>query len=319
MKVWLVIIFVLVFGLIGLTVFNAAREKNGEDLKTEEATSAKTEELKGFSLSPKSFTAPDFTDFFVKANEGGDSITGWAEIEQFANAQSVPYVVAGLAKQYSYEPIILVGLKNSNSFSDYEENLVSFVKDNKIDYLGIGVEVNRYTDYEGYVNAYASLYDKVKEVSPNTKIFTVYQYETFLGLNGGLFGGVNDEGNAQWDRLDDISSDMIGFTTYPGLIYKDPNEIPVDYYAKITQHTTKPIIFTEIGWFREGPTGWESSAKEQAQFVEKYFDLTKELDVKANIWTFLYDSDSQEFFRTMGLLKDNEETSLAFEAWKNSN
>ena len=47
--------------------------------------------------------------------------------------------------------------------------------------------------------------------------------------------------------------------------------------------------------------------------------LTKELDVKANIWTFLYDSDSQEFFRTMGLLKDNEETSLAFEAWKNSN
>ena len=112
-----------------------------------------------------------------------------------------------------------------------------------------------------------------------------------------------------------IKADMIGFTTYPGLIYKNPDDIPDDYYSVIKQRINKPIVFTEIGWFREGPVGWESSDDEQKLFVE--IPPTRiSLDVRLNIWSFLYDPDTDSLFRTMGLLEDSEETSPALKLGK---
>lgn len=278
-------------------------------------------------MSPKSFSQNDFTAFFDKADESGDAITGWAEIEGFGNEQGVPFVVAGLAKQYNYEPIILVGLKNAKDASD-KELLLSFLKKNKINYLGLGVEVNRYSDYDSYAAVYNEIYDSVKEASPKTQVFPIFQYEQMKGLQGGLFGKENNPNNAEWVLIDKLKLDMIGFTTYPGLIYKNPGEIPSDYYLEIKNHVNKPVVFTEIGWFRsfDKVSEWESSEKEQADFIVKYFDLTKDLDVKLNIWSFLYDPDGEglefkETFNTMGLLAkdDSDGTSLVFEAWKKGN
>ncbi|MEK6824794.1 MAG: hypothetical protein AABY02_02960 [Nanoarchaeota archaeon] len=312
--VWIILVVAVL--LIGFIIVVALDSQDEEIIKGQSGREIKTE-LNGVSLSPKSFGAGDFSSFFVKANEAGEAITGGDELGQISDSSSAS-IVARFSSQYDYEPVILIGLKNTNNLNADKEKLRNLLEKQNIKYLGLGVEANRYENYDAYASAYNELFEMVKKISPDTQIFPIFQYEQMRGLRGGLFGAENDNGNAEWALLS-MKADMIGFTTYPGLIYKNPDDIPDDYYSVIKQRINKPIVFTEIGWFREGPVGWESSDDEQKLFVEKYFALTNDLDVRLNIWSFLYDPDTDSLFRTMGLLEDSEETSPAFEAWKNGN
>jgi len=77
----------------------------------------------------------------------------------------------------------------------------------------------------------------------------------------------------------------------------------------------KEVLFTEIGWFREGPEGWESDGEEQARFIRRLFDLTEDLKPSLLIWSFLYDPEAQPPFDSMGLLDADEAHDEAWEAW----
>jgi hypothetical protein len=94
--------------------------------------------------------------------------------------------------------------------------------------------------------------------------------------------------------------------------------MPAGYYADVRNHTEKPVIFTEAGWFSVGPPGWESSEEEEARFVDFYLDQAASLKPGLLIWSFLYDQNVQAPFDTMGLLARNETTSPAWEAWLRS-
>jgi hypothetical protein len=167
------------------------------------------------------------------------------------------------------------------------------------------------------VDLYAEVYDEVKAVSPNTNVFTNFQLEKMKGLRGGLFGGTNDPDKAQWFLLDRFKQDIVSFSTYPMLIYKSPSEIPSDYYdEKITAHTSKPIAFTEIGWHSDDDIpGWESSGTEQAEFIETFFTLTRNLDMPIAIWSFMFDQDIPDPFKHTGLIHNDGTAKPAWDAW----
>jgi hypothetical protein len=167
------------------------------------------------------------------------------------------------------------------------------------------------------VQLFADTYDAVKKKSPDTKVFTVFQLEHLKGLKGGLYGGVNDPGAAEWALIDRFpKADLVGFTTYPGLIFKDPSEMPADYYAEIRNHSSKPVAFTEIGWQSEAwPAGWESGDAEQAAFVSRFFELTGGLNKEMAIWSFLYDPAAQKPFDSMGLIKKDGMKRPAWDIW----
>ena len=59
--------------------------------------------------------------------------------------------------------------------------------------------------------------------------------------------------------------------------------------SEITEHTSLPIAFTEMGWFRHGFTGWESTPDEQAAYIDRYFELSEPIDPVFTIWSFYYD------------------------------
>jgi hypothetical protein len=136
------------------------------------------------------------------------------------------------------------------------------------------------------------------------------------GLDGGFFVGVNDPANSQWDLLDDFETDIAAFTLYPCLIYDDPADIPDDYLTEITEYTDQPIAFTEMGWFRDGYPGWESSSEEQATFIDRYFELSEPINPVFTIWSFLYDQDTFEPFNSMGLLDVNMTETAGWDAWR---
>ncbi|HEY49806.1 MAG TPA: hypothetical protein G4O13_07155 [Dehalococcoidia bacterium] len=297
-------------------------------------TGAAKQPLKGVSLSPISFEADDFTDFFDKAKQAGDIVMwagDWIELGNTGGGGAT--VTAELASTYNYIPLIeahfftqssgeLVRPLDDATKQIYRNSAADFADRYKPEYLVFGIEVNALyekspEDFDEFVEFFSEVYDAVKATSPDTKVFTTFQLERMKGLQGGLFGGENDPVSlSQWSLLDRFpKSDLVAFTTYPCLIYKAPSEIPLDYYSEISTYTTKPVAFTEIGWFRDGPSGWESSQEEQAEFISTFFKLTGELEPEIAIWSFLYDQDIESPFETMGLLKVDETSSIALETW----
>ncbi len=293
--------------------------------------------LKGVSLSPKSFQSSDFTDFFEKAKQTG-SIISWAgDWNELSGTKSGgPVVVTSLASTYGYIPVIeaqfftqsggmLLRPLDDATKQIYKDSAAAFADKYKPKYLAFGIEVNMLyekspADFDAFAQFYSEVYDAVKVKSPGTKVFTIFQLEKMKGLNGGLFGGTNNPAKSQWSLTDRFpKSDIIAFTTYPGLIYKDPSEIPLDYYSEIKSRTTKPIAFTEIGWHSNAsPAGWESSDDEQAEFAVTFFNLTKDLKKEMFIWSFMYDQNTIEPFNSMGLRRSSGDAKPAWENWVNA-
>ena len=94
------------------------------------------------------------------------------------------------------------------------------------------------------MNFYNDVYDAVKAESPQTKIFPNFQLEKMKPTKGRTLGEANDPSKSEWDLLDRFPKmDLAAFTTYPGLIYRSPSEIPADYYSEIQQHHHKTCCF----------------------------------------------------------------------------
>jgi len=288
------------------------------------------EPMKGVSLSPISFVGEDFTGFFAKAKAAGDIVMwagDWYELETGAGN-----VVAGLSEVYGYIPLIEVTYYSQgiNEFirrleeisrARYIQIVSDYAERSRPRYLGIGIESDVMyekspEEFEEFVKVYDEAYEAVKSKSPDTKVFTVFQLENMKGLKLWETGG---KGQPQWELIDRFKTDIVVFSTYPGLIYKDPGDIPADHYKEILIHTNKSIAFTEIGWHSGGyPIGWESSEDEQARFIETFFELTKDLDVELYIWSFLYDQETIEPFDSMGLYDREGHERPALDAWINA-
>ena len=302
-----------------------------DETPTESETPTLEYGLKGVSFSPRNYTGEGIIDFFTKAPESNDLITWVGDWVQLDDSNTAPYLAYGMRSLYGYEALVITAYIDQGSGvllrpldeetkQQYLDSAVSFTSTYKPRYMGFGVEMNivemkNSEAYEEFKAFYPTVYDAVKEVSPDTLVFTVWQLEHMKGLDGGLFGGVNDPDNAQWSLLDDFESDISAFTLYPCLIYGDPQEIPDDYLTEIAEHTDKPIAFTEMGWFREGFPGWESSPEEQAAYIDRYFELSASIDPVFTIWSFYYDQATFEPFSTMGLLDVNMTETAGLDAW----
>jgi hypothetical protein len=282
--------------------------------------------LRGVSVSPKSFAPDDFQDFLRMVGETQDVLLwagDWIEIPE----DKAPKTFTELAQQYSYTPIIEVGhyIQETGELfrplEDYRqiylESTIFFVDKYKPAYFGIGVETNIFAEknpeaFEEFVSFYNQVYDAIKAASPNTMVFTVFQLETMKGLD---MWEIKDN-SPHWDMIDRFKLDIVAFTTYPGLFYRDVSDIPTDHYSEILSYVSKPIAFTEIGWHSvNSPSGWESSETEQVEFINTFFELTKDLDVEVAVWSFMYDPDIFEPFNSMGLITREDHERLAWDVW----
>jgi hypothetical protein len=282
--------------------------------------------LKGVSVSPKSFEPYDFQHFLQMVEETQDVLLwvgDWMEVYD----EGAPKTFTELGQLYDYTPIIEVGhyIQDTGElfrpFGDYRqvylESTIEFVSRYRPPYFGIGVETNIFARknpeaFEEFVPFYNQVYDEIKKASPNTKVFTVFQLETMKGLDMWEI----QENEPHWGMIDRFKHDIVAFTTYPGLFYRNVSDIPMDHYLEILSHTSKPIAFTEIGWHSAGsPAGWESSETEQAEYINLFYDLTGNMQVEVAVWSFMYDPDIFEPFDSMGLISKEGHKRLAWTAW----
>jgi hypothetical protein len=283
--------------------------------------------LKGVSFSPRSFQGKDFQEFLDRVKETQDLVLwagDWIEIDQ----KKAPITVTDLGNQYGVIPIIEVGHYSQESgelfrpFTDetrhiYRESTLEFVHTYQPAYFGMGVEINIFAEknpqaFEEFVPFYNELYDAIKQISPETKVFTVFQLENIKGLG---FWEIS-KAVPHWEMMDRFKLDLAAFTTYPGLVYRDVADIPANHYSEIREHTSQPIAFMEIGWHSAAsPAGWESSQEEQAEFIRTFFGLTQHLPVEVAIWSFMYDIGTFEPFKSMGLIDAQGNEKIAWGEW----
>lgn len=60
-------------------------------------------------------------------------------------------------------------------------------------------------------------------------------------------------------------------------------DIPINYYSQIKEYTNKRIAFTEIGW----PS--KVSEDEQLNFIVRFLNLTKSMNIEFIQWIYLHD------------------------------
>jgi hypothetical protein len=293
--------------------------------------------FKGVSWSPAGPSAEDLTRFLDQIGLAGGSVSWAGDFRELSQPDAGPHGVIKLAEQSGYQPVIIAGFFSGGPGADFRllESLTGEVQARTVTslrdfaasyhppYLGVGLEVNTLAamapdEYQGLVALFAAAYPAIKQASPETQVFTVFQLETLKGLGGGLFGGANDPSLARWELLDDFAvADLVGFTTYPGLIYPDPTEIPADYYTDIRAHTAKPVAIVELGWPSDlGIAGWESTEEEQAAFVRRFGELIAGVEPVGVLWSFLYDQDIAEPFTSLGLIDRAGQAKAALADWQ---
>ncbi len=200
--------------------------------------------------------------------------------------------------------------------AEYKKAALNVVKAIRPRYLSLGNEVNRWYEKYGlegsngfkhFVSLYEEIYDEVKNISPETKVFCIFAREIV---------SENREANLDVLKLFNSSKmDLLVFTSYPYALGKtNPQMIPDDYYSKASAYMpSKPFGFSEIAWPSLDALGGE---KAQADFIEQAAGrLTRNRGINLVLfgWPWLHDLDQND---AVGLIKIDGTEKLGYKKWK---
>ena len=61
----------------------------------------------------------------------------------------------------------------------------------------------------------------------------------------------------------------LGLSSYPYFVFADPDEIPLDYYSRLPDGRTLPVLVVEGGWTSGAAGGLVSSTEAQARYIRR--------------------------------------------------
>lgn len=150
--------------------------------------------------------------------------------------------------------------------------------------------------------------------------FVSVQVETAWGLfTQTPFAGIDQ------DLQDFAFAEALGLSSYPYFVFDSPDEIPADYYQRVTAPTSLPVFVAEGGWSSVGVAGGTSSEELQARYVARQADLLD--SVQAIAWLHLLFADPDlttwpqpipanlPLFTSIGLTHSDFSAKPALAAW----
>ena len=183
-------------------------------------------------------------------------------------------------------------------------------------YLSLGNEVNRWYEkygldgdngFQNYVSLYNEVYDAVKELSPETRVFCTFAREIVSENREADLGVLS--------LFDPARMDLLAFTSYPHAVKgtSSPSSLPDDYYTRALNHMPgKPLAFTELGWPSIEAFGGEAG---QASFlVQVTGRLTRDRGASLSVvgWCWLSDLTAEDH---VGLITRSGEEKEAYRVW----
>ena len=116
---------------------------------------------------------------------------------------------------------------------------------------------------------------QLRAAGSSTKLMVSMQVETawgrLAGAGGGTFVGV------QRDRTDFPFMQVLGLSSYPYLAgFGTPEQIPLDYYSRLTSGAPLPMMVVEGGWSSGSVPGVTSSLDLQARYIRRHMQIADE-------------------------------------------
>ncbi|HYR41899.1 MAG TPA: glycosyl hydrolase, partial [Terriglobia bacterium] len=162
-------------------------------------------------------------------------------------------------------------------------------------YIVLGPDVNfllgsdRPDEFNKFAEAYAAAYAAAKVVSPSTQIGVSFQYDA---IRKSLL-----KNDPPWYISVLGPQDFIGFTTYFSFSstsageFPTPLDIPRDYYDLIPVLTSKPVVFSQVGWGSYFTDGGDK----QVAFLNRLPTLMGNIKPVNVIWALL--QDTRNYFK----------------------
>lgn len=202
------------------------------------------------------------------------------------------------------------------------------------DHLGLALETNLIriaapsSIYNGVKKAANDAVADVRAIDPTVKLSVSVQADVAWGklLGNGTYLGI------QQDFVDFPFIEELGVSSYPYFDFSNPDEIPINYYARLVEGKAMSMMITEGGWTSasfEGPNQKLISGSVEAQ--QKYIARQSQLlDAAPSIaWFQLPFTDidltkiptnvdpSIRYFAYLGLVDINLQPKLSLTTWDN--
>ena len=277
---------------------------------------------------------------FVPVWSSGAGAEGFWDFSQKLSGWWGETFVEGLIRENGMFPILhfsfidrnesgALVLKTPQSLSDatlsdeewqtlYVESVLDCVRVMKPAYVSTGNEVNRWFEaygaqqgdpngFQHFVALHERIYDAVKAVSPNTKVFCVFSRE--------IVEQYREADMSVLLMFDPSKLDVLMLTSYPYAVssVNRLSDIPMDYYVEASSYLPDlEFGFSELGWSSLEAFGGEESQAEFLLNASSVLTVDRGLDLKMFGYCWLHDLDSND---SVGLISYDGVNRQAYEVW----
>lgn len=194
-------------------------------------------------------------------------------------------------------------------------------------YLGLAAETNLIrlaapaAVYAAVVTAANDAAADLRAAGSTSTLLTSVQVEVAWGRLGGngAYQGIEQ------DLRDFPFIDMLGLSSYPYFSFAQPEDLPTDYYTRLLNGRTLPVMVVEGGWTSATVGSVQSSPALQARYVTQHARLLDAARAKGVIQLMFADLDLSTFpqplpanlplFAHLGLTDSDFNPKPALAAW----
>jgi hypothetical protein len=199
------------------------------------------------------------------------------------------------------------------------------------DHLGLALETNLIRGaapdsiYQGIKKAVNAVALDIRNFDKKVKLSISVQVDYAWGkLGGSTYLGVSQ------DFSDFPFIDELGLSSYPYFAFSNPQDIPTDYYSRITENKNLPVFVSEGGWTSQAITGFNgqpinSNPQTQQDYIRRQGQLLSAANAIGLFQLTFTDIDlsslppsvpaSIKYFAYLGLTDSNLTPRPALAAW----
>jgi hypothetical protein len=209
----------------------------------------------------------------------------------------------------------------------YRQYIVALADAVRPAYLGLAAETNLVRAiaprpiYDALVTmtnaAVADL--RAANITPLPSLYISVQVEVAWGSGGAAFVG------AEQDFRDFPFMQAVGLSSYPYFVYPDPENVPVEYYARVVGDRTIPALVVEGGWTSASFGNATSTPEKQARYLARQTQLLDRAKAAAVFQLTFTDLDLPTFppemrpgllpFASLGVVDPRLEPKRALATW----
>jgi hypothetical protein len=179
----------------------------------------------------------------------------------------------------------------------YRRYVTAFARRFKPEYIGLAAETNLVRQmappalYAAMVRTAAAAAADLRAAGSPAQLMTSVQVDTAWGVLAGRgpYAGV------ERDFADFPFTQVLGLSSYPYFGFAKPEDIPDDYFSRLLNGRSLPVMVVEGGWTSAAVSSLRSSPELQARYLTRLAQLADSVKARAVIQLLFADIDLDSF------------------------